>query len=125
LAKAPQLFRGAGVLLIAPLVTACFAAWEMGIGWPVYVANASNAGLAWTYVGAVAAIGSSILAVRALARVAFADTLARGPSLRIPQDAEGGASHPQEHDVGDHIVSDARNRLVAASTDVSRRATKR
>jgi hypothetical protein len=118
LAKAPRLFRGAGVLLIPPLVTACFAAWEMGIGWPVYVANASDAGLAWTYVGAVAAIGSSILAVRALARVAFNDTGPHRPSHQVPQRAAGDPSRPADRDAGGLIVSDGHNGLLAVPAHV-------
>jgi NADH:ubiquinone oxidoreductase subunit 5 (subunit L)/multisubunit Na+/H+ antiporter MnhA subunit len=71
LAKAPQVFRGAGAMLIAPLVTAGFAAWEMGVGWPVYVTNSSHADMILVNIGAIAAITTSVVLVRTLGRIAF------------------------------------------------------
>jgi hypothetical protein len=64
-------FRGAGVILIAPLVTACFAAWEMGVGWPVYVTNSSGAGTVLVHLAAIVAIATSVTLVRVLGRIAF------------------------------------------------------
>jgi hypothetical protein len=71
LAKAPQVFSSVGALLIAPLVTMCFVAWEMGVGWPVYVVNSSTTAAVPVYLAAGAAISTSIALICIIGRVAF------------------------------------------------------
>ena len=71
LAKAPQVFSGAGAVLIAPLVTMCFVAWEMGVGWPVYVVNSSTTAAGPVYLAASAAISTSIALIYIIGRATF------------------------------------------------------
>jgi hypothetical protein len=71
LAKAPQVFSGVGSVLITPLVTMSFVAWEMGVGWPVYVVNSSTTAAGPVYLAASAAISTSIALIYIIGRIAF------------------------------------------------------
>lgn len=71
IAKMRPLFQGAGALLIVPLVFFCWTAWEMGIGGPVYLANASTESKLLVYLAAATTIAFSSLSIYAVGRLAF------------------------------------------------------
>jgi hypothetical protein len=73
LAKLRPLFEGIRALLVTPLVLFCWMAWELGIGWPVYLANSSHVGSIVLYVAAAATMASSALLIGLVGRLAFGE----------------------------------------------------
>jgi hypothetical protein len=93
LAKLRPLFEGIRVLLATPLVLFCWMAWELGIGWPVYLANSSRVGSGVLYIAAAVTIWSSVLLIVLVGRLAFGQVNALSQMSAVEPRADATPRH--------------------------------